>query len=144
MTKKYNRKRLLEENSTDNSPSLKKVNFEKSNRQGGKKEIKQEIEEMSKSTSKQERSDLIWEVEMKLAMDCEMKNVERMKKGLPEVCNCPLPERLTDEQLYDILSGRDVLVVNNEDFDQITKEIETPSEPNEKLKKLFKDKMTDN
>lgn len=49
------------------------------------------------------RADLIWDVEMKLAMDCEAKNVERRAKGIPEKCDCPLPEKMTDEELYAIL-----------------------------------------
>jgi hypothetical protein len=137
MAKNYNRKRLLEENATDNSPSLKKVNFEKSNRQKGKKEIKQEIELMSKNN----RKDLIWEAEIKLAMECEFRNTERRAKGLPEECNCPLPEKMTDEELEAIIGS---IIVSNEDFDQIQKEIENPSDPNEELKKLLKNKPTDN
>ena len=104
MTKKYNRKRYFEENSTDNSPSVKKINFEKTTRQDGKKEAQEGVEEAFTYTSKKERRDLIWDAEMKLAFECEMKNVERLKQGLPEVCNCPLPEKLTDDELYEIIN----------------------------------------
>lgn len=104
MAKKYNRKRFLEENSSDNSPSIKKINFEKTNRQDGKREVKQEVENYSKNLSKDERKELIWETEMKLASECYNINKLRKEQGLPEKCDCPLPERLTNEELYEILS----------------------------------------
>jgi hypothetical protein len=101
MVKKYYRKRFIEENSSDNPEGTKKINFEKSNRQEGKKEIASQAEETS---SKEDLSELIWEVEMKLASKCYSDNIKRKEQGLPEKCDCPLPELLTLEELLDIMS----------------------------------------
>ena len=104
MVKKYYRKRLIEENSSDNPEYIKKINFEKSNRQEGKKEADLQSEEIP---SEQDLSELIWEVEMKLASKCYQDNKKRREQGLPEKCDCPLPERLTVEELLDIMSRHD-------------------------------------
>ena len=101
MTKKYHRKRYLEENSSDNAAYIKKINFEKSNRQHGRKESQEQLGEYN--PEKDEMMDLIWEAEMKLANQCFVKNQQRRSMGLEEECTCPLPERLTKEELLIIL-----------------------------------------
>jgi hypothetical protein len=105
MTKKYHRKRYLEENSSDNAVCVKKINFEKSNRQHGKKESQEQLDEYSPES--QRMGDLIWEAEMKLANQCFVKNEWRKSMGLEEECTCPLPERLTEEELLIILYNDD-------------------------------------
>lgn len=101
MTKKYHRKRYLEENSSDNAKYVKKINFEKSNRQHGKTESKEQLDEYNQKSEKM--GDLIWEAEMKLTNQCFTKNEWRKSMGLKEECNCPFPERLTEEELLTIL-----------------------------------------
>ena len=101
MTKKYHRKRYLEENSSDNAAYVKKINFEKSNRQHGKAESQEQLDEYSTETDIM--MDLIWEAEMKLTNQCFTKNEWRKSMGLEEECTCPLPERLTEEELLTIL-----------------------------------------
>ncbi len=105
MVKKYYRKRLIEENSSDNAEYTKKINFEKSNRQHGKIESQEQLNEYSPESDNM--MDLIWEVEMKLANQCFFKNEWRKSMGLEEECTCPLPERLTKEELLTILYNDD-------------------------------------
>lgn len=104
MVKKYYRKRFIKENSSDNPEYVKQINFEKSNRQEGKKEAAIQSEEIA---YEEDLSELIWEVEMKLAAKCYQDNKKRREQGLPEKCDCPLPEELTLEELLDIMSRHD-------------------------------------
>lgn len=83
-----------EENSLD-MPC--KFNFRKSERQAGKKQIRDGLNE---ATKEEITDDLVWEVEMILAARCE----ERIKSGLATECMCLLPETLSLKELLEILN----------------------------------------
>ena len=73
MTAHYKRKRMVEHNSTDNH--VKHINFEPSNRQLAKKEIKSGLHDHIDLNDIQLKAEIQWEEEMRMANECYLREL---------------------------------------------------------------------
>jgi NADPH-dependent 7-cyano-7-deazaguanine reductase QueF len=86
MTKSYKRKVLIEKNSRDSDRLDKRTKraFEQSNRNSAKKEIEEELEQLSVDNKKE---DMYYELEMEMSSLCY-----QLEKLDPDhKCTCPSP-----------------------------------------------------
>jgi hypothetical protein len=101
MTKKYKRKEYIEKNSSDKEKldKVTKRSFEKTNRSLSKKEIKEDLEQLSID---KDGKDLYYENEMALANLCyTVSHLDSEHK-----CTCPNPEN-------DALAKKHIDFLNN-------------------------------
>ena len=96
MPKHYKRKVYLETDACDikNGNKLRKF-FNSSERQRGKKECQEGLEDYQKHDIKELKN----QIEMQMAHDCYMKENEAVRKGEPFNCTCSDPYRWGDEEV---------------------------------------------
>lgn len=102
MVKDYKRKRHIEENSSDSTSG---IDFEGSERQKSKREIRGELKDLKPDSN--EMDDLRWELEIKLAFACMDSEKTAKEKGLPFACGCPDPYAMTDDEVLNLFYGGD-------------------------------------
>jgi len=96
MTKHYKRKQYIEANSRDSNGcnDLRKF-FNKTERQRGKRECEEGLVDNSKNNI----SELRYQIEMQMSYDCYNREFEAVTQGKPYNCTCPNPDSWSEDEV---------------------------------------------